>query len=194
MPLQKMNRTLSDHTIGQVTVELVCGDITQEQVDAIVNAANASLKHGGGLAAIIVRKGGEEIQKESDEWVARHGPVPHDRPAYTMAGQLPARYVIHAVGPVWRGGDQGEDEKLAQAIYGSLQRADALGLRSIALPAISTGIFGFPKERAAQITLETIERYLKERSASRFARIKLVLFDEETLKAFEEAWRARWGG
>ncbi len=180
------------HQIGSTSVELLQGDITEQQVDAIVNAANAHLQHGGGLAAVIVRKGGEQIQRESDAWVAQHGPVPHHLPAYTTAGKLPARYVIHAVGPVWQGGDRGEEEKLFQTVYGSLARADQLGCRSIALPAISTGIFGFPKDRAARISLEAIERYLEDHPQTGLEVVKVVLFDEETFRAFERSFTERW--
>ena len=105
------------------------GDITQEQVDAIVNAANSHLQHGGGVAGVIAHKGGQVIQQESHAWVRAHGPVSHAKPAYTSAGRLPCRYIIHAVGPVWGAGD--EDHKLSAAVRGSLERADELNLRSI---------------------------------------------------------------
>lgn len=125
-------------------LQLVEGDITTAKVDAIVNAANAHLQHGGGVAGIISRKGGPVIQRESDLWVREHGSVRHAEPAVTSGGSLPCRYVLHAVGPVWGEGD--EDRKLAEAVTGSLRAADQLELTSIAFPAISTGIFGFPKE------------------------------------------------
>src|SRR5512146_11618 len=105
-------RTIS-YPSGQ-RLELVSGDLTEEQVDAIVNAANSHLAHGGGVAGAIVRRGGPSIQAESDAWVHKHGPVTHAEPAYTGAGRLPCRYVIHAVGPIWGAGD--EDGKLADAV------------------------------------------------------------------------------
>lgn len=153
-----MNTVLVERSLptGQ-TVQLVQGDLTAEQVDAIVNAANEHLAHGGGVAWAIVRKGGEVIQQESDEWIRTHGPVSHAHPAWTSGGLLPAKYVIHAVGPVWGDGD--EDTKLSAAVRGSLHVADELGLASIAMPAISTGIFGFPKGRAANVTFKAIEHY-----------------------------------
>ncbi len=123
-------------------VEIVTGDLTRQEVDAIVNAANSQLAHGGGVAGVIVRRGGSIIQSESDAWVQRNGPVSHDKPAFTSAGVLPCRYVIHAVGPVW--GEGGEEQKLGSAVFGSLELAEKLDLRSIAFPAISTGIFGVP--------------------------------------------------
>jgi len=162
--------------------EIVQGDITAEKVDAIVNAANEFLRHGGGVAAAIVRKGGEIIQEESDRWVVQHGPVSHDSPAYTSSGRLPCKYVIHAVGPVWGQGD--EDDHLAAAIAGSLKLADELKLSSIALPAISTGIFGFPKERAAPIFFSTIREYFKTHPASSLNLVRLVIIDRPTLDAF----------
>ena len=144
---------------GGRTLQIVRGDLTEEQVDAIVNAANAQLQHGGGVAGAISRRGGPQIQEESNTWVRRFGPVPHARPAHTHAGKLPCRYVIHAVGPVWGSGD--EDAKLAAAVQGSLQVAGQLGLISIAMPAISTGIFGFPVERAARVMLQAVRRILR---------------------------------
>jgi len=168
------------------TLQIAQGDITLENVDAIVNAANEHLQHGGGVAWAIVRRGGDVIQDESDAWIAKHGLVPHSRPAWTSGGRLPARYVIHAVGPVWGDGD--EDAKLADAVTGSLRAADELGLSSIAFPAISTGIFGFPKERAAKIIFKAIKEYFTEQSNSGLKTVKLVLWDDETVKAFLANW------
>ena len=168
------------------TLQIAQGDITLENVDAIVNAANEHLQHGGGVAWSIVKRGGDVIQDESDAWIAKHGLVPHSRPAWTSGGRLPARYVIHAVGPVWGDGD--EDAKLADAVTGSLRAADELGLSSIAFPAISTGIFGFPKERAAKIIFKAIKEYFTEQSNSGLKTVKLVLWDDETVKAFLANW------
>lgn len=168
------------------TLELVQGDITQEHVDAIVNAANEHLLHGGGVAAAIARKGGRVVDEESRTWVKRHGPVPHDRPAYTSGGNLPARYIIHAVGPVWGSGD--EDRKLQAAVRGSLQRAEELGLTSIAFPAISTGIFGFPKDRAARLMYQTIEAYFADTPQSSLNLVRLTLYDTPTLTTFTQVF------
>lgn len=175
------------HPCG-VIVQVAQGDLTQETVDAIVNAANAHLKHGGGLAAAIVQRGGRVIQEESDAWVKQHGPVRHAEPAFTSAGNLPCKYVIHAVGPVWGEGD--EDAKLAQAVTGSLELAERLQLRSVALPAISTGIFGFPKPRAAHVILSAILDYLQTQPPSHLELVRLTLYDQPTLSAFLEAWAA----
>lgn len=173
---------------GQV-VEIVQGDLTQEHVDAIVNAANEHLAHGAGIAAAIVHKGGQVIQEESDAWVRKHGPVSHAEPAYTGAGSLPCRYVIHAVGPVW--GSGGEDRKLADAVRGSLARAEQLGLRSIAIPAISTGIFGFPKERAARVILATLLDYYTQNPTSAVTLVRLVLWAKDIVDIFVKAMRDR---
>jgi O-acetyl-ADP-ribose deacetylase len=163
-------------------LEIVQGDLTEEQVDAIVNAANERLAHGGGVAGVIADKGGPEIQTESSLWVEEHGLVTHSEPAYTSAGQLPARYVIHAVGPVWGEGD--EDHKLRSAILGSLATAEKLELTSIAFPAISTGIFHFPVDRAAQIFRDTLEAYYIRNPFTRMELVRIVLVDEETVRVF----------
>ena len=167
-----------------VDIVIAKGDITTERVDVIVNAANSQLKHGGGVAGAIVRAGGLSIQKESDEYVAKHGPVPTGGVAVTGAGSLQAKYVIHAVGPIWKGGRNGEDEKLASAVYNSLRKAHELGLRTISMPAISSGIFGFPKERCAEIFFKTIARRLKEDKAMSAKEIRLCNIDEETCEIF----------
>ena len=167
-------------------LQIVQGDITQEQVDAIVNAANANLQHGGGVAGIIVRKGGWEIQAESTKWVRERGPVSHSEPAYTTAGSLPLKFVIHAVGPRWGEGD--EDVKLAAAVQGALRVADKLELISIALPAISTGIFGFPKERAAKIIFDSIAQFFVDNRESVVEQVRLTLFDQKTIDVFLEIW------
>ena len=168
------------------TIQIAQGDLTTETTDAIVNAANEHLSHGGGVAWAIVRRGGEIIQQESDEWIRKHGIVSHARPARTSGGHLPAKYVIHAVGPVWGGGD--EDNKLAAAVNGSLEVADELKCSSISLPAISTGIFGFPKERAADVMLSAIKNYFSHHQSG-IKLVRLVLFDESMIDVFLKIWK-----
>ena len=175
------------------TFQLVQGDITAETTDAIVNAANRFLRHGAGVAGAIVRNGGPVIQEESDAWVRTHGPVSHAEPAWTSAGRLPCRYVIHAVGPVWvdaQGAGAGgeEDAKLAAAVTGSLKVAENLGLASLALPALSTGIFGFPVERAAKVILSAIRDYFSSRPGSGLKQVRLVLYDQPTSDVFLHTW------
>jgi O-acetyl-ADP-ribose deacetylase (regulator of RNase III) len=186
-----MNAVLVEHILptGQI-IQIVQGDITIEEVDAIVNAANEHLQHGGGVAWAISKKGGSAIQKESEAWIRQHGRVPHSAPAWTSAGLLPAKYIVHAVGPVWGEGD--EDNKLDLAVTGSLHLADELKCSSIALPAISTGIYGFPKERAAGIIFSAIEKYFVENSSG-LKIVKLVLFDQPTLEVFINSWHNKWG-
>jgi O-acetyl-ADP-ribose deacetylase (regulator of RNase III) len=167
-------------------LELCQGDLTAQAVDAIVNAANAHLQHGGGMAAAIVHKGGRVIQEESDAWVRAHGPVGYDTPAHTSAGKLPCRYVIHAVGPVWGEGD--EDARLMAAVGGALRRAGELGLESVALPAISTGIFGFPKGRAAGLIYAAVWAFFQQAEASSIRLARVVIYDDATREAFEAAW------
>ncbi len=187
-----MSNLLAKNTLirGQ-SLQIAQGDITLEEVDAIVNAANEYLQHGGGVAWAIVKRGGDVIQEESDAWIQKNGLVSHSRPAWTSGGRLPARFVIHAVGPVWGDGD--EDAKLSDAVRGSLRVADELGLNSIAFPAISTGIFGFPKDRAAQVMISAIKKYCAENASSRLKEIRIVLFDQPTVDAFLNMWRMENG-
>ena len=189
-----MNSVLVERILstGQ-TLQIVQGDITVDEVDAIVNAANEQLQHGGGVAWAISKRGGETVQKESDDWIRKHGPVSHSHPAWTLGGLLPAKYIIHAVGPVWGdthdAGTRGdEDKKLSDAVTGSLRVADELKCKSISMPAISTGIFGFPKDRAAGIIFTTVETYFSETKNSTIRTVRLVLFDEATIKVFLDIW------
>ena len=194
-----MNSTLFETLLPSGTkLQLAQGDITVEKTDAIVNAANEYLQHGAGVAGAIARRGGPVIRKESDAWVKQHGLVSHEAPAWTSGGNLPAKYVIHAVGPVWgdtqspeAGGD--EDAKLAAAVTGCLRVAEELHLTSIALPAISTGIFGFPKDRAAGVILQSIEKYFLERPGSSIRLARLVLYDQTTLTSFSKVWDDYFG-
>jgi len=178
-----MSETRLTHVFPSgLVLEIAQGDITSEAVDAIVNAANSDLQHGGGLAGAIAQRGGSSIQAESDRWVQEHGPVAHEAPAWTGAGNLPCRYVIHAVGPVWGEGD--EDAKLAAAVQGSLERAETLGCASLALPAISTGIFGFPRARAARVILKAAGEWCLHNPETGLRRLRIVLFDALTLDDF----------
>lgn len=189
-----MNSVLVERNLatGQ-TLQIVQGDITIDKVDAIVNAANEHLQHGGGVAWAISKRGGPIVQEESDEWIRKHGPVTHSHPAWTLGGLLPAKYIIHAVGPVWGdthdAGTRGdEDKKLSDAVTGSLRVADELKCSSISMPAISTGIFGFPKDRAAKIIFSAIEAYFTEVKNSTIQTVRLVLFDDATVKVFLDIW------
>ena len=140
-------------------LRLVEGDITERNVDVIVNAANSYLKHGGGVAAAIVRKGGAVIQDESDMIITAGGLVPVGSAVITIAGRLPCKAVIHTVGP--RMGEGNEDYKLRKAVRSSLLLASEKGFTSISMPAISSGIFGFPKDRCARILVEESKTFLE---------------------------------
>jgi O-acetyl-ADP-ribose deacetylase (regulator of RNase III) len=172
---------------GQL-LSLEHGDLTEARVDAIVNAANAHLAHGGGVAGAIVKRGGPVIQQESDAWVRRHGPAGPDRPALTGAGGLPARAVIHAVGPIWRGGDQGEPAHLRAAYTSALALAGAQGFTSVAFPSISTGIFGFPVAQGAAIAVQAARDYCAAHPDSAVREIRFVLIDRPTVETFAAAF------
>ncbi len=174
-----MNKIKKVIMIHDREIEIVNGDITDENTDAIVNAANSHLQHGGGVAAAIVRAGGYEIQRESSEYVRKNGPVPTGQAAVTGAGSLKAMYVIHAVGPIWRGGKSKEEELLFSAVYNALLKAHELNLESVSMPAISMGIFGFPKDKGTRVMLKAVEKFLEDHPHTSIRRIRIVnLFDE----------------
>ncbi|MCH4814732.1 MAG: ADP-ribose-binding protein [Saccharolobus sp.] len=162
-------------------IHLIKGDITEVEADAIVNAANSYLQHGGGVAYTIVKKGGYVIQKESDKYVEKHGPVPVGEVAVTSAGKLKAKYVIHAVGP--RYGIESED-KLESAISKSLLKADELSLNSIALPAISTGIYGYPYEICARIMASVLRNY----KPVTLRKVIVCLYSQDAYDVFKEVF------
>lgn len=174
------------YMLKRCTVQIEQGDLTLQNVDAIVNAANKYLRHGGGVAGAIVARGGISIQQESDEWVRLNGPATHDHPGVTGAGSLTCRYIIHAVGPVW--GEGQEELKLKQAIAGSLMVANDLKCESIAFPAISTGIFGFPMDLAAKCFAEAIFLYANSDSLHFVQLIKIILWDIKACQIFEQAF------
>ncbi len=171
------------------TLALHHGDLTEEPVDAVVNAANEHLAHGGGLAGALVRRGGAVIQQESLDWVRQHGLAGHAKPALTGAGKLPCRAIIHAVGPVWGSGD--EDQKLRIAYTAALEMADAQGFKSVAFPSISTGIFGFPVERGAHIAVQAVADFCAAHPASTVRDIRFVLIDAPTVQVFRRELEQR---
>jgi O-acetyl-ADP-ribose deacetylase (regulator of RNase III) len=160
-------------------VEVVQGDITTESVDAIVNAANEHLAPGGGVCGAIHAAGGPAIAAEC----RRIGHCPTGGAVATTAGRLPARFVIHAVGPVWRGGDRGEAELLASAYRCALDEAARVGAGSVAFPAISTGIYGYPLEEATRVALAAVRSWQGEG----VGRVRFVCFDERTANAYRSA-------
>ncbi|MCR4406288.1 MAG: macro domain-containing protein [Anaerolineae bacterium] len=188
-----MREVLFEHQTeaGQI-IRVVRGDLTDEQVDAIVNAANEYLAHGGGVAGAIVRRGGYSIQEESNRWVREHGPVRTGTAAITGAGNLPCRYVIHAVGPVWR--ERGDEPALlASAVRSALLLAAEHGLRSVSMPGISSGIFGFPKPLCAEVMLSTVQEFLTMYPESSVKEVNLCNIDRHTADIFAEEARRRFG-
>jgi O-acetyl-ADP-ribose deacetylase (regulator of RNase III) len=166
-------------------LELERGDIKGQEVDAIVNAANSSLMGGGGVDGAIHRAGGPAILEECRRIREQRGPLPPGEAVATTAGRLPARRVIHTVGPVWAGGGGGEPETLARCYRSCLELAAAEGLATVAFPSISTGAFGYPVEDAARVALETVADVL--RAGSPVARVRFVLFSERDLRAYAAA-------
>jgi O-acetyl-ADP-ribose deacetylase len=170
-------------------IRLVQGDITRIEVDAIVNAANSGLVGGGGVDGAIHRVGGPAVMADL---VRRYGPERHcptGSAVVSDAGQLPARIVIHAVGPVWRGGAAGEAASLASAYRTSLDLAAREGARSVAFPSISTGIYGYPTDLAAAIALQTVDEWVAEHPDA-LDTVTFVLFSDDSLDAFERVSRA----
>ena len=164
-------------------IKLLLGDITKIGVDAIVNAANSSLLGGGGVDGAIHRAGGRAILDECRKIVERQGGCPTGEAVITTAGNMPARYVIHTVGPVWHGGMNNEDQLLANAYSNSLRLAVDNGVKTIAFPNISTGVYGFPKERAANIAIEAVRKFLKKDKS--LHEVVFVCFDRENHAIYE---------
>jgi O-acetyl-ADP-ribose deacetylase (regulator of RNase III) len=173
--------------IGKAKIFLVQGDITEQNTDAIVNAANSALMGGGGVDGAIHRRGGPKIHEEckrirATEWLDG---LPTGRAVITSGGNLKAKYVIHTVGPVWRGGIHGEPELLAEAYLNSLKVAVSKGLKSIAFPSISTGAYGYPIQKASRIALTTVKEFLEKED--RLDKVTFVLFTKRDLEIYKEA-------
>ena len=166
-------------------IELMEGDITRVAADAIVNAANSALVGGGGVDGAIHRAGGPQIMADLERRYGHGRYCPTGSAVVSDAGDLPAKWVIHAVGPVWRGGGAGESEMLASAYRTSLRLASELGATSVAFPSISTGVYGYPVDLAAQIAIDTVSEALAMEPGS-IERVTFVLFSRETLEMFEE--------
>ncbi len=171
------------HELEQTTLEVVQGDITRQQVDGIVNAANAALSGGGGVDGAIHKAGGPAIKAECR---TIKGGCPTGKAVATTAGALPAKRVIHTVGPVWRGGESKEEDLLASAYESSLEVAAENGLRSIAFPSISTGAYRFPLNKAATIAWTTILDYCRVHPKA-FDLIRIVTFSEKDERAYAKA-------
>ncbi|MDI6785508.1 MAG: O-acetyl-ADP-ribose deacetylase [bacterium] len=170
--------------INNSIIKLIQGNITKEEVDAIVNAANSSLMGGGGVDGAIHRAGGPAILAECKEIRNSQGKLSTGQAVATTAGNLKAKYVIHTVGPVYKGGHKREPELLASCYQKSLMIAKEKGCKNIAFPSISTGVYGYPMDKAAKIALSTIAKFLEENSS--IFEIRMVLFGEEAFNVFQK--------
>jgi O-acetyl-ADP-ribose deacetylase (regulator of RNase III) len=174
----------NEFKIEKATVRLVRGDITEMETDAIVNAANSRLMGGGGVDGAIHHRGGPKILEECKRIRATEWPqgLPTGKAVITGAGNLKARHVIHTVGPVWRGGNRGEPELLAQAYQNSLRLAVSKGLKTVAFPSISTGAYGYPVEDACRVALEAVKEFLEKED--NLDEVVFVLFSESALEVY----------
>ncbi len=169
----------------QAIIEVLQGDITKFAADAIVNAANSSLMGGGGVDGAIHRAGGPAILEECRRIVAKQGGCKTGEAVITTAGRLPAKFVIHTVGPVWNGGHRGEAEKLGNCYRNSLQLAVENGCKTVAFPCISTGVYGYPIAEAAKVAVATVKAFLEENEG--LERVVMVCFDEGNHAAIKSA-------
>jgi O-acetyl-ADP-ribose deacetylase (regulator of RNase III) len=174
----------NEAAFGDATVRLARGDITRYAADAIVNAANSELRGGGGVDGAIQAAAGPGVMAELG---ARHAGCPTGSAVITSAGNLPARWIVHAVGPVWHGGTAGEAEQLAAAYAAALNLAAAAGAASVAFPAISCGIYGYPLELAAPVALGAVRDWLSDHPRSGVTGVTFVLRSEDVMAAFEQA-------
>lgn len=171
--------------VGNTRLPLTRGDITTQETEAIVNAANSSLLGGGGVDGAIHRAGGAEILEECKRIRAKQDGCPTGEAVITTGGLLKAKYVIHTVGPIWRGGNQGEEKLLANAYRNSLSLAKENGIRSLSFPSISTGAYGYPIQAACRVALCTVRDFLMEHD---FEEVRFVLFSDEDLRSYEAVW------
>lgn len=183
-----MEEQAAEVIINQAKLRLIQGDITKQDTEAIVNAANSSLMGGGGVDGAIHRAGGPAILEECKQIVARQGRLPTGKAVMTTGGNLKASYVIHTVGPVWHGGNKGEPELLASAYYESLKLAADNNLASVSFPSISTGAYGYPVDRASRVAIRAVDAFLRQRATS-LREVVLVVFDSQTFTAYSLALR-----
>ncbi len=181
-----MQSQTDEVTVNQTRLHLLQGDITQQDSDAIVNAANSSLMGGGGVDGAIHRAGGPAILEECKQIVARQGRLPTGKAVITTGGNLKAKNVIHTVGPIWRGGSQGAPELLASAYRESLKLAAENNLKSLAFPSISTGVYGYPVNEAARVAINAVINFLSQGKTS-LKEVVFVLFDSRTFTAYATA-------
>jgi len=174
---------VNEITAGKTKVVLIQGDITRQATEAIVNAANSGLRGGGGVDGAIHRAGGPAILDECRRIISRIGRLDTGKAVITTGGNLKAKYVIHTVGPVWRGGNRGEAELLASAYRESLKLATGRKLKSISFPSISTGVYGYPVAEAAKVALDAVIAFLRDELNS-LEKVYFVLYDSKTYQAY----------
>lgn len=174
---------LARREVGGAVLVATVGDLAQQDVDVVVNAANEHLQHGGGVAAALARAAGSRLQRDSDAWVDEHGPLQPGTAAITPAGDLPARWVVHVVGPRYRDGQDNEG-LLREAVRTALDAARDVGAARVALPAISAGIFGYPPDEAAQVIADEARGWLGSGSRGSVTEVRLVGFDEAAGRRF----------
>ena len=173
-------------TVNKIKISIVKGDITEQDTDAIVNAANSGLMGGGGVDGAIHRAGGPAILEECEKIVAQQGRLPTGKAVITTGGKLQARYVIHTVGPIWHGGGRNEAELLRSAYDECLKLTTEKKLASISFPSISTGAYGYPVDEASKIAVNTVVSFLKQQTTS-LREVVFVLFDSGTCQSYRSA-------
>ena len=185
-----MEKQTTEVTVNQAKLRIIQGDITQQATGAIVNAANPSLMGGGGVDGAIHRAGGPDILEECKQIVSRQGSLPTGKAVITTGGNLTAKYVIHTVGPIWHGGNIGEPELLASAYQESLKVAAENSIKSVSFPSISTGVYGYPVDKAAKVAIDAITAFLRQSTTS-VREVVLVLFDAQTFSAYLSALKGQ---
>jgi O-acetyl-ADP-ribose deacetylase len=176
--------------VDGTTIRTFTGDLTEERVDAIVNAANVHLEHGGGVAGAISRAAGPVVQRESDAWVAEHGPLRDDTAAVTGAGALPCRLIVHVAGPVYDAGRDDNDARLRAVVTAALDAGREQGARTMAFPAISAGIYGYPLVEATAVLVSAVADWVRAHPGE-LDEIRLVGFDDAATGAFAAALDTR---
>jgi O-acetyl-ADP-ribose deacetylase (regulator of RNase III) len=180
-----MDKSVTSININNTVLSIIQGDITTQETDVIVNAANSGLMGGGGVDGAIHRAGGLAILEECKQIVKRQGRLPAGKAVITTGGNLPAKYVIHTVGPVWHGGNNGEPEILASAYRESLTLAADNNLESVSFPSVSTGVYGYPVEKAASVAISAVKNFL-EKGETSIKEVVFVLFDSRTYSVYAQ--------
>lgn len=186
-----MSKVLA-YKVNRATLSIIQGDITKQVTDAIVNAANSGLMGGGGVDGAIHRAGGPSILEECKKIVAAKGRLPAGQAVITTAGKMKAKYVIHTVGPIWHGGSYAEPDVLASAYQESLNLAAENGLTSVSFPSISTGVYGYPVQKASRVAVKTVADFLSKPTSVK--EVVFVLYNAEAYEAFAAAAAEILGG